>query len=240
MLKSSGLFVAVLLFLAGGVWLLWNRPSSPLAAALEDRAQATRMLAQYLEHHFTGEVALIVSNPFTQEAGRSPKIYGFEEQGLRGLREGLGERVKLGPIVFPEIRPEARAHPGAVFVDPSTQTPMSFLVTDHSFDELAAGHPECRIIISLIGLPTRTPQLQIWKPDDPRVFALLLPDLRMVGTPQEVMQAFQSGKIVAAVVRNPEATSPESRAGYQLVTLENVEAVFRSHPEVLGFRSRHQ
>lgn len=98
-----------------------------------------------------------------------------------------------------------------------------------SVDQLAEAHPECRVIVSLIGLPSEVEQLKIWNEKYPRCFALLQPDLRLLGPPATVVEAFKRGKLLAVVVEDLPSGEP------LIVTRDNIEDVLQQHPKALGY-----
>ena len=73
-------------------------------------------------------------------------------------------------------------------------------------------------------------KLKVWQKDNAVKFALLAPDLRVVGRRAKVLSAFQSGKIAAAAVPDPASGKP------LIIDAGNVEEVLSSHPGLLGFR----
>jgi hypothetical protein len=118
---------------------------------------------------------------------------------------------------------------GAVPVPQDSRTPLSFLIEPASVDKLAEAHPDCRVIVSLIGLPLGADKLKVWDEKDPRSFALLYPDLRLLGPPAETIAAFQRGKLLAAVVDDPTSGKP------LIVTKDNIAEVFEQKPKALGY-----
>ena len=199
----------------------------PAAAGDHPRGTATKLLGQYLAKQ-SPQAILVISNPFAELSGRPPEIYESQEAALAGLKSGLGSAAQI--TVFPAaLRPGARENPGAIPIDPNTKTPLSFLVADDSFDQAIATHPRVEIVVSLIGLPVNLAAVQAWARPGPPQFALLLPDWRMIGDARAVAHAFESGKLVAAVVENP---APSDNERFLLVTRENVAALLEAHPEI--------
>ncbi len=220
---------------------LWRR-SGPQEEAFQVRALATRGLAEHLARTFSGHRALILSNPFTQQGDLPRAMREMEEAGLRGLQQGFGAKVHIAAVAFPELKPEARENPRAVFIDPESTTPLSFLVAEDSFDKLARQHPDCDLIVSLIGLPARLQQVQCWQAPAGPKFALLLPDLRVIGNNAAILAAMRRGKLAAFVLPRPGApeTPPaadgdftaEFEKRFVLVTPENVEQAMRAIPRL--------
>lgn len=171
---------------------------------------------------------LVLSNPFTKESGYLDEKSRYERAGLRGLGKGLGGQSTV-EVVFPEIRPEFLANPESVIIPSNSRTPLSFVVRPASVDELAGAHPECSVIVSLIGLPVGVDRLKIWNEKDPRCFALLLPDLRLLGPPAKVVEAFQREKLLVAVVEDFQSGDP------LIVTRDNIAETLKRQPSSLGF-----
>jgi hypothetical protein len=103
------------------------------------------------------------------------------------------------------------------------------LIQPASIDRLAEAHPECNVIVSLIGLPLGVDRLKVWNEKDARSFALLLPDLRVLGPPQEVLAAFRSGKLLTAVFEDPKSGDA------LLVTADNIVEVLKENSKLLGY-----
>lgn len=234
--------VAVIVVVIGCFWFAWRRPSAPQRDALHTREIATRGLAEHLARVFPGRRALVISNPFTQESNLPREMRDMEEAGLRGLKQGFGDNIKLGAVAFPALKPEAKDNPRAVFIDPETTTPLSYLVADDAFDKLAQQYPDCDLIVSLIGLPANLRSVQCWQNQDGPKFALLLPDLRVIGDRAAMRRALESGKLAAFVLAKPSAagTKPLSTEEFKtyferlflLVTRENAEASLQAFPQL--------
>ncbi|MBE7504555.1 MAG: hypothetical protein HS113_30535 [Verrucomicrobiales bacterium] len=220
---SSGVVTAVLAAIA---WLVL--PASPQSAALASRQRAMAMLGARIAELRPHCKVLVLSNPFARTSGYLSEKSRYERAGLRGLRHGLG-RGSPAKVVFPELRPEYLANPQSVFIPPDSRTPLSFLVRLASVGRLAEAHADHCVIVSLIGLPLGVERLKIWGEGDPRCFALLLPDLRVLGSPTEVIEAFRRAKLLAAVVEDSRSGDP------LLVTRENIVDVLTRQPQVLGY-----
>lgn len=224
-----------------GCWFVNHPWDGAQKAATFQREIATRIMGEYLSHHFRGQPVLVVSNPFTQRSGLNSQIYRSEEAELNGLRNGIGRAASI-KVVFPELRPNAQQDPQSAYVDPKTTTPLSFLITDRSLDSLVRGNPECAIIVTLIGLPVNLEAVEAWKKEGNPKFALFLPDWRMVGNKAAIRSAFLSGKIVAAVINKPGAPADDSpvKGPYKeefskrflLVTAENIESLLQTSPQL--------
>jgi len=209
---------------------------------LGQRELATQFLGQYLASQYPGKRAIVFSNPFSNRPGQPPAIYQYEKAGLRGLRRGLGSAVKIEQVVFPDLKPGALENPRAVEIDRGTTTPLSYLVADDALDRLANQHPGAELLVSLIGLPVNIRQTETWKPGNARKFALLLPDLRMVGNQAAIRQAIKSRKLAALVLNKPGAPPEDQPLGrdakmefdqrFLLVTPTTVDEYLRAYPRL--------
>jgi hypothetical protein len=231
----------VILVAAGfGLWFLLK--PDPEGNALRVREIATRGLAEYLARVHAGSSALILSNPFTRQKDTAEAIVEMEQAGIRGLREGFGRNISVTAVVFPEFKPGAREDPRALLADVETTTPLSYLVETEALDRLARQYAHCELIVSLIGLPVDVARCESWKAAGPPRFALLLPDLKIIGEAAAVKSAMKSGKLAAFVLARPGRPGDDTTPGrdwkaefekrFLLVTPENVEQVMQGHPEL--------
>lgn len=231
MIVKRSHLIAALLGAAAVVALaffLLTRPNAQQGAALDARQQALEMLGARIASLLPQCQALVLSNPFARNAGFTDERNRFEQAGIRGLSRALGKNSSV-KVVYPEIRADYLANPASVAIPSDARNPLSFLMEPGSVDALAKANPRFNMIVSLIGLPVGVDQLGIWDEKDPRSFALLLPDLRLLGPPEKVVEAFQRGKILAAVAQVEGSPAP------LIITKENVAEVLERHPSALGF-----
>lgn len=233
-----------LIFVAAvaGVLAWWFFSPNPQQVAFRTRELATRGLAEHLVRVQAGKRVLIVSNPFVQDAGTARAIKEMEEAGVRGLREGFGTAVTIDGVAYPELKPGARENPQAALGDVETSTPLSYLMTPDALDRLVKLHPGCDLVVSLIGLPAELERCENWSKAGAPRFALLLPDLRIVGDAAAVATAVKSGKLAAFVLARkggpgddvPHGGDPkaEFEKRFVLVTAENVEQTLAAMPEL--------
>src|SRR5436190_22376270 len=97
---------------------------NPQRDAQAEREMAMRVLTEAVAVRHSGKRALVLSNPFTRRPGTEKRIVEMEEAGLRGLRAAAGDKLPIGAVVYPELRPEARENPRAVPIDTETTTPL--------------------------------------------------------------------------------------------------------------------
>jgi hypothetical protein len=223
-----------------GVWFFLK--ADPQGNSLRVREIATRGLAEHLARTYSGKKVLIVSNPFTQQTGTAKAVLEMEQAGIRGLREGFGKSVPVAAVAYPELKPEARENPRALLVDVESATPLSYLVAPEAFDQLARQHADCELVVSLIGLPIDVGGTEAWKAPGAPGFALLLPDLKIIGDAAAVKTAVKSGKLAAFVIVRPGAPGDDTTPGrdwkaefekrFLLVTAENVDQVTQAYPRL--------
>ena len=213
------------------LWLSPGRAGRAKWDALGDRVAATRLMAEYLARQLPGSCAVVLSNPFVRERRTSSEIRKFEDAGVDGLRKGFGKAITIKAIVFPELKEAYLKDPQSVVIDPLTRTPLSYVMREDAFDQAAAAHSDCPLLVSLIGLPADLKQTKFWmKPGAPRL-ALLLPDLRMVGNAEAVRRAVTSGQLVAAVLEKPGAAGAgrhEDR--FLLLNADTVDGLIAAYP----------
>jgi hypothetical protein len=239
MRRLISLLTLVLLAVCLGLWFF--RHPNAQRNAWHVRELATQGLAQYLAQSFPGSRVLVISNPFTQQQGMRADIVAMELAGVRGLQRGLGSAVALDPVAFPELKPAAWTDPRSLVTDPETSTPLSFLVADEAFDTLVRQHPQCSLVVSLIGLPAKLDRVKCWQAPSPK-FALLLPDLRCIGDAAAVASAVKRGKLAAFVLPKPDAPGAESppqgdfnvefEKRFLLVNAKNIDQVMAAYPQL--------
>lgn len=230
------IFILLGLGLGAGYYFLHRPKVSP------DRLRmlATWGLADYLAQHFSGEKALVLSNPFTQKKGINRAVIDQETSGIDGLREGFQNKIALANVVYPELKPEAYTDPQSLIANPEVTTPLSFMLQPQALEKVQADNPDCELWISLIGLPVGTPQMPWWNGTNPPHFGLLLPDLRMIGGSNGVRQAILSGKLAAFVTTKPNVTfntqkmsrdlKREFNQRFVLVHADNLEDMTKAYP----------
>jgi hypothetical protein len=210
--------------------------------AFTARELATRELGRHLASKFPGSRVLVLSNPFIPLDRANADVARMETAGINGLKEGAASKLNF-EIAYPELTPEAQADPHAVLGDKETVTPLSFLVAEGAVDKVVAKHPQCDLVVSLIGLPADLENVQCWQAEGKPAFALLLPDLRLLGGARAVQHAVKRGKLTAFILNKPGA--PDFRAPvrselgefekrFLLVTPENIDEMIRTYPQLFA------
>lgn len=241
-MKGKVLLYVVVVFIGVSLWITFRR--TPYDQAVQARELATRVLGEELARRYPGTSALIISNPFAERRGLRKEIVAVEDAGIRGLKKGLGDKVKVSGVVYPAIRPDAESNPWSVEI-PDTTTPLSYLVADEAFDQLAESHPDCELLISLIGLPAQLDKVALWNKTGPPRLALLLPDFRMIARADQLKAAVKSGKLAAFVLPKPggppeqaplkKEYQAEFQDRYVLVTDANIDQLLAEQPKLFHF-----
>jgi hypothetical protein len=234
--------VLALAVIAAVIWRQYRTPERLAhGEALRDRVLTLRVLAEHLAAQKPAGSVLVIANPFARQPGQSAEVYEFEQAALRGLRQGLGSRWRLEGLAHPQLSPVAAADPASVPLPPDLTTPLSLMTTTDAWDELRRAYPNADIWVSLIGLPWNAAASEFWREPRPAL-ALLLPDFQVLGGAENVQAAFESGKIVGAVLNRPgpsggPARSDESERDrfdrrFLLLTKTNLSAVRSTWPEL--------
>jgi len=238
-IKGRNIFIVILLLVIVllGVRFLMNPDRRAWSQSFTERNAVTRELANYLVTSEAGTSVLIIGNPFTQFPDQPEAISNYEKAGISGLKKGFGRSIKIEAVVYPELKPEARTNPWAIKRDNRTTTPLSYLIATTAFDDLAIAHPNCDLIVSLIGLPADIQDVNFLRHENGPKLALLLPDLWMIGDTEAIRTAFTAGHIAAAVVKRPHANvSDDGQKNfdqvYILLTGENIDEFIEEYPSL--------
>ncbi|HNQ88222.1 MAG TPA: hypothetical protein PKM73_06390 [Verrucomicrobiota bacterium] len=209
------------------------------ARAVDRRVIALRILGEHLAGTLPGGKVLVVGNPFSQLPNQPAEVQAFETAAVKGLEAGAAGRMTILGTAYPALTPAARQDPSSVPLPPDASTPLSFMTEEGSWDTLLRNRPGTEILVSLIGLPAGLTQIEAWRQATPR-WALLLPDLRLLGDPESVRTAFRSGKILGAVLNRPGAPAElkgiesdphrEFERRFLLVTATNIDTVLQQYP----------
>jgi hypothetical protein len=206
--------------------------------ARNERSDAARLLGEALAKQFPGGRAVIIGNPYIAEDERPGPLKAEQVAGIKGLKKGFRGEIDILDVVTPAMRDGAMINPRSLYYDPTSTTPLSYLMAPDAFDVVAREHPQATILISLVGMAWEPQKLNLWKADDGPAIGLLLPDLRVIGTTEQVRQAFQSGRIAAAVLANPRGEN--SNEPYLVATQDSIDALIREYPAILNEGAERQ
>jgi hypothetical protein len=152
------------------------------------------ILGQHLAGIAPGAQALVIVDD-----NRSEDIH--LKARLEGLKEGFGKTVTIAAIDSPsQDAPTATEKP----MSPERRIHLRKKSMASQFDDLLMEHPECNLVVSMVGLPQNPDEMAVWnKPPETRPkFALLRCDIR------NYQGAILAGAICAAVIARP-TTEPD-------------------------------
>jgi hypothetical protein len=209
MFKSFLLLTATTTFLTGLIGCS-TPPPHPEANA---RAYIT---GKYLAKKYPGKKALLISTRWSMKNKRTARV-------VEGLEKALGKgNVKVDAIKIHAI--------GAAYAE------REDLIRAKDFDALIAKHPDCDLIITMVGLPVDKVKMKNW--NNPRKHIVMLN-----ANIYRHEQAITSGRIVAAVAIKSGGKTPEFDSSndppppeeiftsrYILVTPQNIKKLKKQYP----------
>lgn len=222
--------VAVTALLGAAVWGWLRLPSKAVRDALGERAEVVRVLAAALAAQRPGAV-VVVTNPFAQRSGAPEEARLFERAALETIRRVFNGRRVVEVVAT--LTPEAERNPSAILIPSSATTPLSYMIPADAFERVARSHADCPLLLSLVGLPAGIERTAWWRSTNGPALGLLLPDFRVIGPPEEARQAFERGRILAAIADGRNAARhfgmgfAGAEGGYVLLTPELLAAAPR-------------
>ncbi len=169
------------------------------------RTAAIQRLVSVLPASYHGKTAVVVVNPFGQDQSQ---VKALEAATLESLTRLLHGRLSL-ETEYPALKPGAKENPRGFTIPPRSTAPISFLMAEDAFAQLAAKHPKAALIISLVGYPAGGLQ----HPHPPAL--LLYPDLRAFGKREDLRKGFNDGHVLALVL-------PDDKNSDQVYVRDNV------------------
>lgn len=178
------------------------------------------IVGQHLATKYPGSKALVITD------GSEP-LNKSQEQLLEGFKQGIGSAIIIESAEGLPIDKNPKK--------PEDYRPMEEMMSAALFDKLIAKHPNCTLVVSLIGLPYDVPNMTLWKmPESARPKVALL-----TGDIHQLKAAIMASYIVAAVSMRPDLKNIEEKAPsdpkkafdirYLLITPENVAKIATDH-----------
>ncbi len=209
-----------------------SKVEQPVSEELFNARISGVMLGRYLARTSAGSNALIITHDENSENS-------FLDASLDGIREGLGVKVKITAIDSPI--PAA----AATLNEKNKMSPEKMLyrtrkVQSNSFDKVIAKHPECNLVISLIGLPKDANKMSIFtmKPEKRPKLALLSCNISMM------KDRISQGDITVAVIKRPDYVPGKNKISknievefdkrFLVVTPESLKLIATDHPSVFS------
>jgi hypothetical protein len=194
---------------------------------------STRILGRHLADLAPAGKALVIVEQPTHPLTLKPLLDGLSE----GLAEGLGKAATIAAIDAPDLSSTAGTMEDGNNAVGGIGTLEESLCAAH-LDDLIAKHPDCRLVVSMIGMPADYSDMAIWTEDPAQrpIVAVALGDVPM-------LKNALLGQAIHAVVlphANPTSEAPSSDPQdvfdqrYLLATPENVEELAAEHENLFN------
>jgi len=181
------------------------------SSVLNVRAMAVSLLCEEISARFPAGDVVLVLNPVGRD---QTNVRALQDETVAYFHDALPGRTlrKAEPVLINGLA----ASDWSSRIRPGSSAPLSYMMEPNAFEMIAREHPNATVLVSLVGMP------------DPGAFTnipsavLLLPDLRVFGTPARAIEAFRRGLIHAAavVVNGSVVLITESNAGNVIPTLD--------------------
>lgn len=211
------------------------RPSS---APPTPREKAVEQLTRAALASQPGASVLIIGNTFAMLRDRrpNPAILSAEAEGVRGVLRGAQGIASRLWIEYPELRESVLRQPPDAHSPAGIDAPLSDLTVPGAWDVIRSQHGTEQVWLSLVGFPADLTNTLAWTNRDGPRWAVFLADFRHLGTREAVRTAFQSERLLAAVVVRPGVTNSESASTIGdravLVTRDNLEQLLGTSPDL--------
>jgi len=189
------------------------------------------ILGEELKSNYPNEKVLVVVDRNFDKNTRQQKL-------VEGLKKGLGTAEVVTDTLVLEGRkrdnPPVAAAPGAPPLPPEEDImPLEELMKASDFDAVIEKNPDCKIVVSLIGLPRDFNMMKTWNLENRPKIALLNADVHLL------MPLIRAGYIAAVVSYCPGVKFSEDPAPndpkaafdlrYLMVTPKNVDELAQKH-----------
>ncbi len=182
------------------------------------------ILGQYLNKKFPNQKVLLIPDYYLLNNRRFWDRVLFLGIGLKGV-----DKIEIDTIRIKNPKKEWLG-PDGEFV-----LPIDAIMTAADFDATISAHPDCPIIVSMIGLPYDKEKLKFWN-DKNKHLTILNANIFVV------KNIIKEGKIVAAIsykpivklTSSPAPTNPRKAFNerYVLITPENISEMEKKYPEL--------
>lgn len=142
------------------------------------------VLGSYLKGKFPGEKVLIVADRDYEKNKRTQRL-------IESLKAGLGSDANVDTITI--------ASKGNVPPEEEFMMPLEEIMTAKDFNAVLDKHSDCKMVISMVGLPRDAAKMKIWQMSSATRPKIAILD----GGIQSLKQAIAAGYIVAAVSYKP-------------------------------------
>ena len=175
------------------------------------------ILGKYLKEKFAGEKVLVIADRDFEKNKRTQRL-------VDSIKAGLGADVVVDTIAIENKGAAPQGGPGGE----EFMMPLEEIMTAKDFDATVEKHPDCKIIVTMVGLPRDAAKMKLWKMSSSSRPKVALLD----GGIQALKNVIASSYIVAAVSYKPGIKYTEDPAPsdvqkafderYILITPENI------------------
>lgn len=180
------------------------------------------ILGQYLAKNCPGKVLVLAEPDY--------KTSTYTKMLVDGLKEGLGAGA--------DVVVDTVTIPGQKAANPEMpeMMPLMDTMTAKDFDAAVDSHPDCKVIVSMIGLPRDMARMKLWKQKD-------APKVALFSAYGNLKALIARGMVVAVTMAKPKADYESSYPGdaqeafdmrYVLVTTQNIESVLGKYKNLFG------
>jgi hypothetical protein len=185
-----------------------------------------KTLGKHLGPAFQGSTALVIHSPITEWSKERHKVM------MDALKQGLDGRVAIAA--------EESSVPQTAAGGQEAMLLEEMELTAEHFESVMAKHPDCDLVLSLVGLPWNFKEMKFWAVKDPEKRQKLV---LVNASLYELKPAFRAGYVVAAVITNPDfrysidAKTPSDYIQafderYLLVHPGNIDEIHQRFPKV--------
>ena len=180
------------------------------------------VLGQYLAQKYPGKKVLIICNQGFEKNKRTQKI-------INALRQAVCSEANADTIKVKAPTKDMLDHNGNLVI------PLEEVMTPADFDAAVTAHPDCQVIVSMIGLPREKAKMKFWN-DKNKHLAMLNANIF------DQKNDIKAGRIVAAVSFKPGVKFTEDPAPadprkafdkrYLLITPDNIGHLKKEYPNL--------
>lgn len=226
---SGMLGIACLVLALAQIVMIARRPMEHRDRLMKTDLQYAAVAMEYLGTHlgttFPDHQILLITRPVTTEFKDTHEIM------MEGFRKGLAGRIPIAAQVEPP-RTVAELMAGGELSD-------DFVFTSTQFDQLVKMHPECNLIVSLIGLPKDFLKMALWTMTPEKRPKLVLGFANVF----ELKNAIKTDYISAAMIYNsayrpssgetvPDDLTEAFNRRYQLISKGNIDPIAAQNPRL--------
>jgi hypothetical protein len=177
------------------------------------------IMGRYLAENCPEKVLVLAESDY--------KTSTYTKLVVGGLKEGLGKeaQVVVDTVKVPGYNMPEEEIP-----------PLPDIMTARDFDAAVDGHPDCKVIVSMIWLSRDVENMKLWTKKNP-------PKLAVISAYGKMDKLIADGMIAAVTIAKPYADYESRYPGnfkdafdmrYLLVTTQNIKSIKEKYGNILG------